>query len=262
MRTKHYYIEDNVKLGDNVRIGYGAYIEDGSIIGNDVTIGPHAIVCSGSIIKDHTLVEALCVIGHPAKVETQKWDFSATSPKVRDLMVRDSMTIIGEGSIVRSGSVIYKHVVAGKRLRTGHNVLIREHTTLGDKVIVGTQATLDGYIKVGDKSMIQGQCYLAQSVRIGSGVFIAPCCLFFDNERMVLGQGLDGATVEDFVRIGGGTKVLPRVNIGKYSMVGSDSLVTRDIPEKALAFGVPAKVQRTLNDKEIELYVKSITEWK
>ena len=119
----------------------------------------------------------------------------------------------------------------------------------------------DGYVNVGDKSMIQSQCYLAQSVRIGSGVFIAPCCLFFDNERMILGQGLDGATVEDFVRIGGGTKVLPEVNIGKYSMIGSDSLVTRDIPEKVLAFGVPAKVQRTLNNAEIELYVKSITEW-
>ena len=110
--------------------------------------------------------------------------------------------------------------------------------------------------------MIQGQCHLTQSVRIGRVVIIGLDCLFFDNERMVLGQGLDGATVEDFVRIGGGTKVLPEVNIGKYSMIGSDSLVNRDIPEKALAFGVPAKVQRILNNAEIELYVKSITEWK
>ena len=109
--------------------------------------------------------------------------------------------------------------------------------------------------------MIQGQCQLTQSVRIRRVVIIGPGCLFFDNKRIILGEGLNGSTVEDFVRIGGGTKVLPEVNIGKYSMIGSDSLVDRDIPEKALAFGVPAKVQRILNKLEIELYVKSITEW-
>lgn len=262
MKNKHCYVGNNAKLGDNVKIGYGTYIEDNTVIGDNVTIGHHAIIYGGSIIGDNTVIEPFCVIGHPTKMELQRWDFSATSPKVKDLIVEDPVTRIGEDSIIRTGTVIYRHVITGRKLRTGHNVLVREHTTLGDEVVVGTQAMLDGYIKVGDKSMIQSQCYVAQSVRIGKGVFIAPGCIFVDNKRIILGKGLNGATVEDFVRIGGGTKILPGVKISKYSMIGAGSVVTKDIPTKALAFGVPARVQRILSDEEVELYVKSITEWK
>jgi len=260
-RNSHSYVSKAAKLGKNVKIGYGAYVEDNAVIGDNVTIGHYAVIHSGSIIGEETIIGPFCIIGHPTKVELQKWDFSATSPKVKDLIVKEPITRIGPKSTIRPGTVVYRHVTIGERLRTGHNALIREHTTIGDRVIIGTRATLDGYIEIGKGTMVQTQCYIAQSVRIGEGVFIAPNCLFFDNKRMILGEGLSGAIVEDFVRIGGGTKVLPGVKIGKYSIVGSGSLVTKDIPSKVLAVGVPARVQRTLSQDEIESYVKSIREW-
>jgi len=260
-RNKPSYVSEGAQLGKNVKIGYGAYVEDNTIIGDNVIVGHHAIIHRGSVIGDGTIIGSFCIIGHPTKVELQKWDFSVTSPKVKDLIIKEPITKIGPESIIRSGTIIYRYVVIGEKLRTGHNALIREHTTIGDRVIIGTQATLDGYIRIGDKSMIQTQCYIAQSVRIGKSVFIAPNCLFFDNKRIVLGEGLNGAIVEDFARIGGGTKVLPGVKIGKYSMIGAGSLVTKDIPPKALAVGVPTRVQRVLSNEEIESYVKSIEEW-
>lgn len=260
-RNKRSYTSESAQLGKNIKIGYGAYIEDNAVIGDNVTIGHHAVIHSGSIIGDDTTVGSFCIIGHPTKVELQRWDFSAISPKVKDLIVKEPITRIGSGSIIRSGTVIYRHVIVGEKLRTGHNALIREHTTIGDRVVIGTQATLDGYIKIGEKSMIQTQCYIAQSVRVGKGVFIAPNCLFFDNKKMVLGEGLNGATVEDYVRIGGGTEVLPFVKIGKYSVIGSGSIVTKDIPSNVLAIGAPVRVQRILSSEEIESYIKSIEEW-
>lgn len=260
-KNKHSYVSEVAQLGENVKIGYGAYIEDNTLIGDNVTIGHYAVIHSGSIIDNGTVIEPFCVIGHPTKAELQRWDFSAISPKVKDLIVKEPVTRVGPGSIIRSGTVIYRCVIIGEKLRTGHNALIREHTTIGDRVVIGTRATLDGYVKIGEKSMIQTQCYIAQSVRVGRGVFIAPNCLFFDNKRIVLGEGLNGAMVEDYVRIGGGTKVLPSVKIGKYSIVGSGSIVTKDIPPNALAVGAPARVQRILSSKEIESYIKSIEEW-
>jgi acetyltransferase-like isoleucine patch superfamily enzyme len=260
-KNKDCYVSEAAKIGENVRIGHGVYIEDNTIIEDNVKIEHHSVICSGSIIGEGTVIGPFCIIGHPTKMELQKWDFSVTNPKVKDLIVKEPITRIGPRSIIRSGTVVYRHVIVGEGLRTGHNVLIREHTIIGDRVILGTRTTLDGYIKIGKKTMIQTQCYVAQSVRIGEGVFIAPNCLFFDNKRMILGEGLNGAVVEDFVRIGGGTKVLPGVRICKYSMVGSGAIVTQDIPPKALAVGVPARVQRFLNDEEIDAYVKSIEEW-
>jgi len=262
MTARPYQIGDNVKLGNGVKVGYGAYIEDGAVIGDNVVVGHCAVIQLGSIIEENSQIGPGCVIGHPTKMEMQAWDFSASSSKVKDLIVKNPVTVIGRGSVIRSGSVVYRHVVAGKGVRTGHNVLIREHTTLGDEVIVGTRAVLDGYIQVGNRSMIQSQCYIAQSVRIGNGVFIAPGCLFFDNKKIVLGEGLNGAKVEDYVRIGGGSKILPGVTIGRCALVGAGSVVTRDIPEKAIAFGVPAEIKGFQSDDEIDAYVNAVMSWR
>ena len=240
---------------------FKAYVDDAAKIGNNVSIGRFAEILSGSVIGDNCVIGSRCIIGHPSKLELQKADFSATSPKVSDLVVKEPVTKIGDGSIIRSGSIIYKHVVVGKNLRTGHSALIREHVTIGDNCIVGTQAILDGYIRVGSGSMIQSQCYVAQSVRIGNGVFIAPGCVFLDNKKIILGQGLDGATIEDYVRISAGTKVLPGITIGKYALIGAGSVVTKDIPPKAVAYGVPAEIKAFQKDKEIEKYVTSMANW-
>jgi len=238
-----------------------AYVQDGAKIGDNVSLGPFAQILSESIVENNCVIGSHCVIGHPSKLELQKIDFSATSLKVAGFLVKECVTKIGEGSIVRSGSTVYNHVVIGKNVRTGHNVLVREHVTLGDHCIVGTQAILDGYIKVGNRSMIQSQCYIAQSVRIGNGVFIAPGCIFVDNKKMILGEGLNGAIVEDYVRVGAGTKILPGITIKKYALIGAGSVVTKNIPSKALAYGIPAEIKGFQCDDEIGSYVDSITKW-
>jgi len=248
-------------LGKDAKISSEAYIEKGTKIGNNVGIGPFTQILSGSIIKDSCVIGSHCITGHPSKLQLQKTDFSAMSAKVSDFIIKDPVTEIGEGSIIRSGSTIYKHVIIGKKLRTGHGVLIREHVTIGDNCVVGTQAILDGYIKLGDRSMIQSQCYIAQSVRIGKGVFVSPGCTFFDNKKVILGQGLQGATIEDYVRIGGGTKILPGVTVGKYALVGAGSVVTKDVPSKAIVSGIPAEVKGFQTDEELKVYVESIMKW-
>ena len=49
-------------------------------------------------------------------------------------------------------------------------------------------------------------------------------------------------------KIGSHSTILPGVTVGKNSIVGAYSLVNKDIPDNVLAFGVPAKVMRNLND--------------
>lgn len=255
------YVGKAALLGRNVEIGYGSYVEDRAQIGDNVRIGNFAHVFSGAIIGNKCLIGDLCSIGHPSKIQLQKTDFSSTSSKVREFIIEDPMTKIGEGSIIRSGSTIYAHTKLGQAMRTGHNVVIREHVTIGRNCIVGTQAILDGYLRVGDKSMIQSQCYITQSVRIGKGVFIAPKCVFLDNKKIILGKGLGGINLEDYVRIGGGTTILPEITIGKHALIGAGSVVTRNVPPKAIAYGTPAHVKGFQSDPEIQEYVTSVMKW-
>ena len=49
-------------------------------------------------------------------------------------------------------------------------------------------------------------------------------------------------------RIGSHSTILPGVSIGKNSIIGAHSLVNKDIPDNVIAFGVPAKIIRKLNN--------------
>ena len=50
-------------------------------------------------------------------------------------------------------------------------------------------------------------------------------------------------------KLGSHSTVLPGVTIGENSVIGAHSLVTQDIPDNVVAFGVPAKVIRKLDEK-------------
>lgn len=57
--------------------------------------------------------------------------------------------------------------------------------------------------------------------------------------------------IGDGVWIGAGVTIMGGVTIGDGAVIGAGSLVTRDIPARSLAYGVPAKVDRILNDHEV-----------
>ena len=51
-------------------------------------------------------------------------------------------------------------------------------------------------------------------------------------------------------RIGSHTTILPGVSIGKNSIIGAHSLVNKDIPDNVVAYGVPAKVIKKLENND------------
>lgn len=57
-------------------------------------------------------------------------------------------------------------------------------------------------------------------------------------------------TIKDNVWLGYGVIVMKGVTIGENSIIGMNSVVTRDIPANSIAVGSPAKVIKTLENKE------------
>ncbi|MCA2390791.1 MULTISPECIES: sugar O-acetyltransferase [Lactococcus] len=60
--------------------------------------------------------------------------------------------------------------------------------------------------------------------------------------------------IEENVWLGAGVIVLPGVRIGKNSVIGAGSIVTKDIPDNVVAFGTPCVVKRKINDSDFKTY--------
>ena len=93
-------------------------------------------------------------------------------------------------------------------------------------------------------------------IRIGDNVIIGPMCILraadhiFTHKNIPIRdqQSVPGViTIEDDVWLGGGVIVLKDVTIGRSSVIGAGSVVTRDIPPFSVAVGNPARVIRNRN---------------
>lgn len=93
-----------------------------------------------------------------------------------------------------------------------------------------------------------------ERVSIGENVAIGPGCYITDHDHgfsldaVVLSQALTSSptVVEDGVWLGAHVIVLKGVTIGRNSVIGAGSVVTRSIPPETLAHGCPAKVVRKI----------------
>jgi len=85
-------------------------------------------------------------------------------------------------------------------------------------------------------------------VEIKDNVQIGSHCSIYSVSTI---DGLHGKVVlKQNCRIGSHSTILPGVSIGKNSIIGAHSLVNKNIPDNVVAFGVPAKVVRQLNNNE------------
>ena len=149
----------------------------------------------------------------------------------------DGSLIIGDNTLIRSGSVIYSNVRVGNGLKTGHGVLIRENSDIGDNVLIGTNSVLDSNCKVGSNVSVQTNAYITAYTTIEDDVFIGPHVVTTNDKYMFYGAELVGPFIRTGARIGANVTILPGVVIGEGAVVGSGSIVTRDVPAEAIVVG-------------------------
>ncbi len=131
--------------------------------------------------------------------------------------------------------------------------------TLGDGVHLYRGTIIEigqgGCVEIGAGSHIQPNCQFTAyigAVRIGREVQVAPACAFYPYEHtIVAGQPIHkqplhtqgDIVVGDGAWLGYGVIVLDGVTIGPGAVVGAGAVVTHNVPENAIAAGVPARVR-------------------
>lgn len=107
-------------------------------------------------------------------------------------------------------------------------------------------------LSVGDDvSIVSGVTIEAwHDIRIGSNVLIGQFSSIFDDDRHDAEPGAvrtkGPLVIEDNVWLTRNVSVLPGVTIGEGSVIGANSVVTKDIPPRSFAAGAPARVIREL----------------
>lgn len=153
---------------------------------------------------------------------------------------------IGEGTVVQTGAIIEKECIIGKHCRIGYHAVLRRGTVIGDYSVFGTLSVSEGFNTTGNHVTIHSQCHITQTVEIEDWVFIAPFFCGANTKQIVHGRDYElvkeGYRIKAGARIAIGVIVLPAVTIGKEALIGAGSLVTKNIPDYAIAYGSPAKV--------------------
>jgi acetyltransferase-like isoleucine patch superfamily enzyme len=140
--------------------------------------------------------------------------------------------------------------------------------SIGSDVFIGAGSWLQtlehgghlGELRVGDGTSIAGTCVLsaASSVTLGRKVLLARNVYisdhihrFDDREAAILDQGLtrvDPVEICDGAWLGQNVVVCPGVRVGRGAVVGANSVVTEDVPDRTLAVGAPARIVRAFED--------------
>jgi acetyltransferase-like isoleucine patch superfamily enzyme len=156
--------------------------------------------------------------------------------------------VIGPHAKLRSGTVIYASTEIGSGFETGHNVTVREENRIGNDCAIWNNSTIDYGCVIGDRVKIHNNVYVAQYTTIEDDVFLAPGVMIANDPHPLCTKCMQGPTIMSGAKIGINSVVLAHVVVGRNSLVGAGSVVTKDVPEGVLVVGSPAKVVCKLDE--------------
>lgn len=124
---------------------------------------------------------------------------------------------------------------------------IRENVSIGKCCTIGNGSYIDKGVQIGDNVKLMNKVLVHRGVRIEEDVFLGPMVCFVNDKNPRHDQERDLTRTEWRVRkgasIGAGVLIMPDINIGRYSLVGAGSIVTKDIPDHGLVYGSPANLK-------------------
>ena len=169
------------------------------------------------------------------------------------------------GYVEPTATIYHSDLHLGYNVFIGDRVMIFQRKNggpvkIGNRVYIYRDTIIEtgygGYLNIGAYSSIHPRCQLNANLSpivIGSGVMVGPNCAFYSYDHGIAAgipirkqplQTKGGIIIDDEAWLGFGVIVLDGVRIGKGAVIGAGSVVTQDVPDNAIAVGVPARIIR------------------
>src|SRR6186997_1561615 len=208
-------------------------------------IHPTAVVHPGTMLGDRVQVLEHAVVGKQPTLSPRSTAKREPLPP----------TVVGEGSVISTGAIVFAGATVGARVILGDQSCVRERVTIGDDVVVGRGSLIENDTTVGALTKIQADAYITAYSTLEDNVFIAPRVVTTNDNFMGRTEKrhelVKGPTIRRGARIGGGCVLLPGIEIGEEAFVGAGAVVIRDVPARALVVGNPARQIREVPDEEL-----------
>jgi bifunctional UDP-N-acetylglucosamine pyrophosphorylase/glucosamine-1-phosphate N-acetyltransferase len=204
-------------------------MDDGVTVVDPATTFVHATVKIGrdTVLHPFTILTGRTLIG-PG---------SAIGPGAR---IHDS--VLGRGIQVRDSTIEASRL--GDGTAVGPYAHLRPGTVVGRGVEIGNYAEMKK-VRIGDRTKVHHKSYLGDAwigtdVNIGAGTITCNYGLDRRKHRTTIGDG---------AYIGSDSMLVAPVRIGRGAVTGAGSVVTRNVPPRGVAVGVPARVIRMLDGR-------------
>lgn len=233
-----------VIIGDHVSFGANVVLHDGVNIGPGTSIGSNVVVRSHTSLGENCVVEDSVVLGKRPRLARSS---SAAGRQLDRLRIGSSVTICS-GAVVFAGASIGGHVIVGDQ------AYVRERSKIGEGSLVGRGSVIDNDVLVGQRVRIQTNVYLTAFSVVEDDVFLGPGALTTNDHTMSRHppeMPLKGATLRRACRIGGGAVLTPGIEVGEEAFLAAGAVLTKDLPPRAVAIGVPARVVRQVGEQDL-----------
>jgi len=208
-------------------------------------VHPTAVVHPGTVLAEGVKVLEHAVVGKQPTLSPR------STAKREDL----PPLVLGAGTIVSTGAVVFAGTTIGERVIVGDQACVRERCTIGDDVVIGRGSLVENDTSVGALTKIQAHAYITAYSLLEDNVFIAPCVITTNDNFMGRTEKrhelIKGPTIRRGARVGGGAVLLPGIEIGEEAFIGAGAVVIRDVPARALMVGNPARQLREVPDEEL-----------
>ena len=236
-------------------ISHTATVKENVIVGNNVVIEDNCYIDYGVIIRDNVHIKQGSFIGARCILGEYLMDFY--SDKVNKVYP----LIIGENSLIRSETIIYGNTTIGNNFQTGHKVTLRECSTIGNNVRIGTSSDVQKECIIGDYVSLHSNVFIGERSVIKNFVWIFPHVIL-TNDPTPPSETLAGVIIEDYAAVAAGSIILPGLTIGKESLIGAGSVVTKNVENYTVVAGNPAKKICLTRDIRNKLNGEQAYPWK
>jgi len=147
---------------------------------------------------------------------------------------------------VHESSYIDEGVLIGKGTKIWHFCHIMKDTVIGQNCVMGQNVFIGSGVVLGTNVKIQNNVSVYSGVICEDDVFLGPSMVFTNvvNPRSFIERKDEFRTtlIKKGASIGANATIVCGHTIGSYAMVGAGSVVTADVPDYALVYGVPARL--------------------